>query len=67
MTSLDDLPELAPYLPDMEDMEDDLRGAGRRPPAPTRRGRGAGSRGADGQPHPPADEAADEPGPAAGP
>ncbi len=24
VTSLDDLPELAPYLPDMEDMEDDL-------------------------------------------
>ena len=30
VTSIDDLPELAPYLPDMDDIEDELAGARRR-------------------------------------
>ena len=32
VTSLDDLPELAPYLPDMDDLEDELRRARRSQP-----------------------------------
>ena len=36
VTSIDDLPELAPYLPDMDDMEDDLT---RCPEWPEHRGR----------------------------
>ena len=31
MTSLDELPELAPYLPDMDDLEDELAEAVGRP------------------------------------
>ena len=33
-TSIDELPELAPYLPDLADMEDQLGGAWRRQPHP---------------------------------
>lgn len=32
VTSLDELPELAPYLPEMDDLEDELTGLDQRPP-----------------------------------
>ena len=35
MTSLDELPELAPYLPDMDDLEDELDAWARRATAET--------------------------------
>jgi segregation and condensation protein B len=34
VTSIDDLPELAPYLPDMDDMEEELAAAGGTAPVP---------------------------------
>lgn len=50
ITSLDELPELAPYLPDMDDLEDELAAvAGSTPPAPAPE--------PDGQPAPPAEPA----------
>jgi len=55
ITSLDELPELAPYLPDMDDLEDELASvAGLDAPAPE-------------PAEQPADEPADEPAPADAP
>jgi segregation and condensation protein B len=54
ITSLDELPELAPYLPDMDDLEDELAAV-------------AGATPAMGQPAPAAEDATEEPQPGAGP
>ena len=67
VTSLDDLPELAPYLPDMEDMEDDLAALAGGPQPPPAAAEEPAAEEPTAEPHEPADEAADEPGPPAGP
>ncbi len=47
VTSLDDLPELAPYLPGMDDLEDELAQLADRPPSAPAAGSGTGTPGHD--------------------
>ena len=63
VTSIDDLPELAPYLPDMDDFEDELaevRRTGRSPVGDARAGHDVAASGDSAEP---AGTASDEPSP----